>query len=157
MTTHYEVFLTKFHLTIQDPDTPGPRHHTTIFVQTSSDGSGILHQVTGDITSPAGMSYTPTPSTAPEQSETFHSSQRLGTTPASTHPDEWYRLLENVPAPPQQKAFNVKTMKTEPFKMKDPLTFYEPGELRRPLVKCTEWTLEKALPALRENKLIIEG
>ena len=156
MSTH-EVYLTKFHLSMPDPDIPGPRHHTAIFVKTESDGSGILHQVTGDITTPNGMYYTQTPTTAPEQSEIFYSSEKLGTTPASKHPDEWVKLLESVPAPPQQKAFNVKTMKTEPFKTKDPLTFYEPGEQRRPLVKCTEWTVERAIPALREERLIIEG
>jgi hypothetical protein len=74
----------------------------------------------------------------------------------SKHPADWDRVLRSVPAPPQQKAFNIKKMKTEPFKTQSPLTFYEPGEPRRPLVKCTEWTLERALPALRANGLIIQ-
>ena len=142
---------------MQDPDLPEPRVHTTIFVKAGPDGNGTIHEVTGDITSSEGMYYTRTLSEAPELSTEFHASLKLGVTLACKPPGEWQRILECVPTPPQQKAFNVKTMKTEQFKMKDPLTFYEPGELRRPLIKCTEWTMERAIPALKANGLIIEG
>ncbi|KAI2896001.1 hypothetical protein CBS63078_8340 [Aspergillus niger] len=156
MSGYYEVYLARYSLAMPDPDMPGPRFHTTIFVKTAADKSGILHHVTGDITSPNGMTYTPQQRHSPEYSQTFHSLEKLGVTPASKHPDDWVKVLRSVPAPPQQKAFNIKTMKTEPFKSQSPLTFYEPGEPRRPLVKCTEWTLERALPALKTNGLIIE-
>jgi hypothetical protein len=46
-------------------------------------------------------------------------------------------------------------MRTEPFKALNPLTFYEQGEARRPLIKCTEWTNDRAIPALRANSLVI--
>ncbi|KAJ6019005.1 hypothetical protein N7522_001072 [Penicillium canescens] len=156
MSGYYEVYLARYNLAIQDPDMPGPRFHTTIFVKTAADKSGILHHVTGDITSANGMVYIPQPRHSPEYSQSFHSLEKLGVTPMSKHPADWDRVLRSVPAPPQQKAFNIKTMKTEPFKTQSPLTFYEPGEPRRPLVKCTEWTLERALPALRANGLIIQ-
>jgi len=121
-----------------------------------ADGSGILHHVTGDITSSGGMHYAPTAREDPKRSQTFHSSQKLGVTPVSKHTIEWKRVLESLPTPPQQKAFNKQTMRTEPFKTKDPLTFYNPGEPKRPLMKCTEWTMEIAIPALMSHGLIIQ-
>ncbi|KAL4919189.1 hypothetical protein BDW62DRAFT_46552 [Aspergillus aurantiobrunneus] len=155
MPDHYEVYLARYTFAVQDPDTTGTRYHTTIFVQTAPDGSGILHQVTGDITSASGMCYFPQDKKEQDRIQAPHSLERLGVTPAAKHPDDWTHLLSTVPAPRQQKAFNIKTMRTEPFKTKDPLTFYEPGEARRPLVKCTEWTLEQALPALRASGLLV--
>ncbi|KAL3451396.1 hypothetical protein BJX65DRAFT_267858 [Aspergillus insuetus] len=153
---YYPVFIARYTLAIQDPDTPGPRYHTGIFVATSSDGSGVLHQVTGDVTSPDGMVYTPTSEPAPQESEVFYSIEELGVTPAERYPGDWEEALRGIPPPPQQKAFNLQTMRTEPFKTRDPLVFYEPSEERRPLVKCTEWTLERALPALKAEGLIVD-
>ncbi|KAL2862532.1 uncharacterized protein BJX67DRAFT_366190 [Aspergillus lucknowensis] len=157
MAHHHDVSLARFTLAVQDPDTPGPRYHTGIFVKTAEDGGGVFHQVTGDITSVDGMQYTPTHEPAPEISESFHSVEKIGVTPVEKYPHEWERVLRGVPPPPQQKAFNVKTMRTEPFKTRDPLMFYGPGEMRKSLVKCTEWTLERAIPALRREGLLIDG
>lgn len=156
MSEYYEVYLVRHTLAMPDPDVPGPRFHTSIFVKTAADKSGIQYHVTGDITSANGMVYNPQPKGYPEDSQSFHSLEKLGVTPVSSHPADWDRVLGSVPAPHQQKAFNTKTMKTEPFKTKAPLAFYGPGEPRRPLIKCTEWTLERALPALRANGLIIQ-
>lgn len=154
MSVQYPVFLTRFHLDMQDPHASGPRYHTTIFVASEADGSGVLHQVTGDISSPRGMYYYPSLMDPPEHSETFYSKEQLGVTDASTHPASWRRILNQLPAPPQQKAFNMKTRQTEPFKTLNPLVFYESGEERKPLVKCTEWTLDTAVPALKSAGLI---
>ncbi|KAI9934789.1 hypothetical protein ASPWEDRAFT_44301 [Aspergillus wentii DTO 134E9] len=154
MPEKYPVSLIRFTLALDDPDLPSPRYHTTIFVETEIDGSGWLHQVNGDITSPGGMQYDPKFSSKPEDTENFYSSAPLGVTDASIYPSAWNALLRGLPAPPRQKAFNTKTFKTEPFKTLEPLTFYEPGEPRRPLVKCTEWTLNGAIPALRSAGLI---
>ncbi|KAJ5929211.1 hypothetical protein N7454_007059 [Penicillium verhagenii] len=156
MSGYYEVYLARYNLAMQDPDMPSPRFHTAIFVETGADKSGIQWHVTGDVTSANGMIYTPQPRQSPEYSRSLHSLDKLGITPMSKHPADWDRVLRRIPAPPQQKAFNIKTMKTEPFKTLAPLTFYEPGEPRRPLVKCTEWTLDLAIPALRANRLIIQ-
>jgi hypothetical protein len=154
MPQYYEVHLAKFNLAMQDPDMPGIRYHTTIFVRTGADNSGTIHHVTGDVTSVGGMSYTPRPH---DPSETFHSLEKLGVTSVASHPSDWEKLLSMLPTPPQQKAFNVNTMRTEPFKTKCPLTFYQPWETRRPLVKCTEWIMERALPALRDSGLLVQG
>ncbi|KAI1920111.1 hypothetical protein LOY94_003386 [Ophidiomyces ophidiicola] len=110
---------------------PSPRYHTTVVVLTDGDNGGYVHHVTGDLVSANGMKIT-----------------------WNKHPQAWEDCLRKVPAPPRQKAFNPITLKTEPFKTANPLTFYEPGEPRRPLIKCTEWTLERAIPALRAAGLI---
>lgn len=67
---------------MNDPDVPGTRYHTVIFVETSADGSGYIHHVTGDLV--AGMRYETKPGQRPENSKTFHSREFLGTTPASS-------------------------------------------------------------------------
>ncbi|KAL2005974.1 hypothetical protein VTN00DRAFT_9628 [Thermoascus crustaceus] len=154
MAQQYCVFVVKFKLSIPDPDMPTPRYHTTIFVETQEDGSGYLHHVTGDITSSGGMRYEKKFRDQPEESATFYSKTELGVTDASTYPNSFDEVLRKVPPPSQQKAFNVKTMRTEPFKTKNPLTFYEPNEPRRPLIKCTEWTEHQAIPALKSAGLI---
>lgn len=133
---------------------PWPRYHTTLFVPIEKDGKGHLHHVTGDITSSNGMEYDKKFRDAPEESQTFFSKELLGYTDVQGYPGSWDRVLKRLPTPPQQKAFNMKTMKNEPFKTRSPLTFYEPGEPRKPLWKCTEWTLEYAIPALKKEGLI---
>ncbi|KAL4900663.1 hypothetical protein BDW74DRAFT_182500 [Aspergillus multicolor] len=157
MASYYEVYIARYTLAIHDPDIPGPRLHHTIFVQTSPDGNGFLHQVTGDITNPGGMTYLVQDKKPQDEIQLPQSLEKLGVTPVETYPEQWERVIRAVPPPPQQKAFNVQTMRTEPFKSKDPLTFYQPGEERRPLVKCTEWTMQRVIPALKANGLLLGG
>ena len=83
----YAVWKLRFNLAVQDPHTSGTRYHTTIFVETNSaDGSGVLHHVTGDITSAGGMRYEKKTSKKPEDSRTFNSKELLGYTDAKTYP-----------------------------------------------------------------------
>jgi hypothetical protein len=84
----------------------------------------------------------------------IYSKTLLGITPANSVPAKWDTLLSTLPTPPQQKAYNIKTGRTEPFKALDPLTFYAADEERVLLVKCTEWTEERAIPALLQAGLI---
>jgi hypothetical protein len=100
MSGYYEVYLARYSLPMQDPDMLGPRFHTTIFVKTAADKSGVLHHVTGDIISANGMTYTPQQRRSPEHSQSFHSLEKLGVTPESKHPVDWERVLRNVPGPP---------------------------------------------------------
>ncbi|GKZ59163.1 hypothetical protein AnigIFM49718_005024 [Aspergillus niger] len=153
--THYPVYIIRIHLEMPDPDLPSPRYHTAIFVETDPvTGSGTIHEVTGDITSPEGMYYESKLAPRPESVDNFFSRTLLGMTEAAHYPNSWDKVLRDIPAPPQQKAFNVKRMKTEPFKRLSPLEFYEAGEERRPLVKYTEWVVDKAIPALRKAGLL---
>ncbi|KAI1959031.1 hypothetical protein LOZ58_004739 [Ophidiomyces ophidiicola] len=128
----------KYSLLLADPDMPSPRYHTTVVVLTDGDNGGYVHHVTGDLVSANGMKYECKRCHAPEKSTTFYSQELLGVTDADKHPQAWEDCLRKAPAPPRQKAFNPITLKTEPFKTANPLTFYEPDEPRRPLIKCTE-------------------
>lgn len=156
---YYRVFKLKFKLSVQDPDITGIRFHHIIFVESGGPRdtfAGYKFHVMGDITS--GMEYQSIPYHNPVKSDTEHTTEFLGYTAAKTFPTEWDKLLQTLPPPGKQKAFNSKTMKTEPFKTLEPPnlpTFYQPGEPRRRLRKCTEWTEEQALPALRASGLIV--
>jgi hypothetical protein len=90
----------------------------------------------------------------PEHSKSFNSKEFLGYTDAASHPKQWDNLLRTAPPPPKQKAFNVKTMKKEQVRTGNPPTFCKPGEARLPLIKCTEWTEQRAIPALEQARLI---
>ncbi|KAL4789139.1 hypothetical protein BDV19DRAFT_374589 [Aspergillus venezuelensis] len=103
------------------------------------------------------MYYFPQSKSDLDAEQQLHSVEFIGFTPASTYPEQWDVLLRSIKPPGQQKAFNLETMRTEPFKCLGPLTFYKDGEKRKPLVKCTEWTLEQAIPGLREGGLLIAG
>lgn len=151
---YYKVYRVQFPLSLADPDMPSPRYHNIIWVETDPGKSGVKHHVTGDIV--AGMTYQGVPYHHPSNSNTKpHAIECIGYTEKST--EEWKTFLKTVPTPPAQKAFNIKTMKTEPFKTKTPLTFYQPGEARRPLWKCTEWTNNKAIPALKNAGYVKAG
>lgn len=152
----YQVFKLRSHLVMQDPDMPSPRYHTSLFVETRDAGpsSGVKHHVTGDIVS--GMHYESKPHDISEEAESLHSKELIGSTLAATYPESWDGVLRGIPAPPKQKAFNLRTMKTEPVKSWTPLTFYEPGEARPPLVKCTEWVEQHAIPVLVSQGLLIQ-
>lgn len=131
-------------MVMQDPDMPIPRYHNVIFVEIEADGSGVVHHVTGDITS--GMVYATRREGRPEESEIFVRKEFIGTVESTTYPKKINEVLEALPPPPKQKKFNIKTMRTE--QMKADGSFYEPGESRPRMVKCTEWTVEQAIPAL---------
>ncbi|CAG8221639.1 unnamed protein product [Penicillium salamii] len=152
--TIYPVYKVKFKLSIQDPDMVSHRYHTILFVQSNEQGprSGIKHHVTGDIVT--GMHYEPAKIQDPETDENFFSKEFIGNTRALNFPKNWNDILKSLPAPPKQKAFNRDTMRTEPVKTWEPLTFYEADELRRPLIKCTEWIENQAVPVLINAGLI---
>ncbi|OBT57041.1 hypothetical protein VE04_02615 [Pseudogymnoascus sp. 24MN13] len=131
-------------MAMPDPDMPSPRYHNVIFVEIEADGSGVVHHVTGDITS--GMVYGTRREGRPEESEIFVRKELIGTAESATYPEKINAVMEALPPPPKQKKFNIKTMKTE--QMKADGSFYEPGESRPRMVKCTEWTVKQAIPAL---------
>lgn len=141
----FNVFKVQDGPVLSDPDLPGTRYHTVIFVETQPDGSGHKHHVTGDLVT--GMHYEVQEIGRPEDSETLHDKEFLGTVLATTYASSFSSTCRAQPPPQRQKAFNAQTIRTEPCKPDG--TFYEPGEPRPPLFKCTEWTEQRAIPALR--------
>lgn len=144
--TTYRVFKVRTGPLLPDPDIPGTRYHTVLFIETNEDKSGIRHHVTGDLVS--GMVYDTGPAERPEDLDTFHNKESIGSVLRSTYPGAVDTVLKGLPPPHKQKAFNRETMRTEPVKPDG--TFYAPDEERLPLFKCTEWVEQKAIPALRE-------
>ncbi|KIW40005.1 uncharacterized protein PV06_08562 [Exophiala oligosperma] len=145
-----EVYKVAYKLALADPDIPGPRYHTVLFVRTKTNGDGIVHHVTGDIVS--GMQYQSRPAKRPEDSQTFHSKELLGVVEPTDYPGVFDQTCRQQPPPPRQKRFNPATHRTE--QMKPDGSFYEQGEMRSPMVKCTEWTERQAIPALLQNGII---
>lgn len=146
----FNVYKVRYGPVTADPDVRGVRYHNIIFVETAADGSGTIHHVTGDLV--IGFHYENKKSPRPEISKTFFAKDFIGTVLASTYPSAVENICKKQPAPPRQKAFNKSTMKTEPFKPDG--SFYEPGEARRPLIKCTEWTEQQAIPALLRANVV---
>lgn len=105
--------------------------------------SGTTHHVTGDLVS--GMKYETKPTPPPEQSASFHAKHFLGKIKESNLP-VLTQISRDQPPPGRQKRYSTKTNRTEPVKADG--GFYEEGEERGRLVKCTEWTVEGVIPAL---------
>lgn len=98
-----------------------------------------------------GMRYERKPGRQPEYSQTFRAKKLLGRVKESNYA-RLHAICAQQPAPGIQKKFNTKTMKTEPIKPDG--EFYKPGEPRQRLIKCTEWTVERAIPALRREGVL---
>ena len=148
----YQISTIRDKTALPDPDMPQPRSHTYIFVCTNPvDGSGYIHQVTGDLVT--GMRYESKPADDPEDKEIMFSKELLGTVKAAAYPKNVDDIRRAQPRPGKQKAFNVRTGRTEPIKANG--SFYEVGEKKGPLFKCTEWTEQLAIPALMEAGVII--
>ncbi|KAF4446729.1 hypothetical protein F53441_9662 [Fusarium austroafricanum] len=154
----HPVYKVKSTLSLPDPHMPPGRLHHAIFVETNENGSGIIYEVTGDVTSIGGMTYESTNAPSPKESENFHSMDLLGYRNLDIPLEKWNSILSSLPAPPQQKVANTKKQgQVEPFKEKisdSEYIFYEPGDEKRPLWKCTEWIEQYAIPALWEHNLI---
>lgn len=147
----YSVYQVMYTLAIEDLDMPTPRFHNVIFVEIEPETSGTMYHVTGSITDVGGMKYQEKKGRHPNQSESPNTYVGLGKIKVTDYP-EVDRILRALPTPPKQKHFNIKTMKTE--QMKPDGTFYEPGEPRPPMIKCTEWTVNQAIPALYASGIL---
>ncbi|KAH7386889.1 hypothetical protein DE146DRAFT_586009, partial [Phaeosphaeria sp. MPI-PUGE-AT-0046c] len=107
----YNVFLVSY--------VGAPRDHYAIFVETNSDLSGYIFQVTGDIQ--RGMSYGHKQAKRPEESASFVSKSFIGTVSEVNYA----QIQPTVEAiPPPKKQFNGP-------KRIDPNV---------PLKRCQEWT-----------------
>jgi hypothetical protein len=153
MSQEFEVYKVQYKLGMQDPDFNYTRYHTVIFVKTDVDGGGHIHHVTGDLV--IGMQYQKKAGRRPEQSLTFHAKEYLGKVRAADYPDEVDRLLRSLPPPPRQKRFNPQTMAYE--RCKPDGSSYDTGQSLPPLMKCTEWTENNAIPKLIEQGLLQTG
>jgi hypothetical protein len=130
---------------------PGIRYHNVIFVETDADGGGRVLQVEGGIRNADVMTFNEKAGRKPEESRSFVRRHFLGQLQTSDY-GSIVRLLETVVPPPRQRNFNTITKTTEQYKPDG--TFYGPQEPRPPYMKCTEWTLQRAIPALWQSGLL---
>ncbi|ESZ93707.1 hypothetical protein SBOR_5892 [Sclerotinia borealis F-4128] len=148
----HKIYKIQWHLAFQDPLMPQTtRYHTNIFIETQSDGSGTIHEVNGDIVSINGMTYFQIPSPPPQSLESFYRRSLLGEIDISDL-EEVTEVLKSTAAPPRQRWFSPRSMKMEACKVDG--SPYGEGEKVPAYWKCTEWTNEKAIPALLAKRLI---
>src|SRR5271155_5465815 len=110
-----------FHNVFRVSYTGMPRDHHVIFVETHSDLSGHVYQVTGDIQN--GMSFEDKPGRKPEESATFQSKTLIGKVTAAKL-SRIKEICQGIPPPKKQ--------------------FQGPHRLypEQPLRRCQEWTAE---------------
>lgn len=151
MASTFRAYKVQRKLALQDPDFNYTRYHTAIFVETNAkDGSGRIHEVNGDMVT--GMSYRSIVAPSFEDSEGFHASYYLGTVDAANHPAAVDDLLGTIPPPPRQKVFSPS--KRSYVRCRPDGSPYGAEESVPALVKCTEWTEQRAIPALMKAGLI---
>lgn len=147
----YNVYKVQYTLAMQDPMMGNEtRYHNVLFVETQADGGGQNFHVTGDLIS--GMKYENKSGQNPELSRTYHAKTYLGRIRYEDYPVRLDQVLQTVPPPHRQRAFNPKTMATEQIKPDG--SFYEVNEEKPPYIKSTEWTEQRALPALYQHQLL---
>ncbi|OJD19951.1 hypothetical protein AJ78_00145 [Emergomyces pasteurianus Ep9510] len=150
----YRVFKVHYKLALPDPFMSGTLYHNVIFVETESNGDGTAHNVTGDIATAGGMKYESKPGHNPENSATFHERFFLGYVRETDYPGAFEQCLRSQPPPPRQRWFNPDTMAWE--KCKPDGTLYAEDETPPPYRKCTAWTTEQAIPALKQSGILRE-
>ena len=150
------VYKIRFKIAFADPEMPQPRYHTTIFIQTVEQIDsqvGTTHHVTGDLVT--GMHYQARLELGPpEWDEMFFDKLVIGYVDGTQNLKKIEEVLQVLTPPRKQKAYNHQTGKTEQFKPKG--GFYQMGEVRPPMVKCTEWVEKQAIPALRAAGILTE-
>ncbi|KAF1957966.1 hypothetical protein CC80DRAFT_547022 [Byssothecium circinans] len=145
----YNVYRVEYRLGLQDPLMgPEPRAHNALFVETEQNGDGRILQVSGTITQPGGMYFEEDEEIKPENSETYLRKHYLGQIKAAQY-GSVVHLLRSIPAPPLQRDFDPNTKSWVPCKPDK--SRYGPGEDVPPYIKCTEWTLQKAIPTLQQS------
>ncbi|KAF2623979.1 hypothetical protein BU25DRAFT_304479, partial [Macroventuria anomochaeta] len=111
-----------------------PRYHSVLFVETQADGGGQIFHVTSDLVS--GRRCENKSGRNPELSQTYYAKTHLGRIRLEDYPERLDQLLQTVPPPHRQRAFNPKTMATEQIKPNG--SFYEANEQKPPYIKCTK-------------------
>ncbi|KAJ5179721.1 hypothetical protein N7492_002931 [Penicillium capsulatum] len=154
----YRVFTPELDTVAYDPLDPPKRYHTGVFVETDrKNRSGALFHVTGDVIAGSGMRFDFRDGYAPGASKHFHRTTEIGWIHKADYP-RIHDILKALPKPTKQQGID--------FWSKDPLKrnkltwtkengdLYGPGEERRPIMKCNEWTHELAIPKLQQEGIL---
>ncbi|UJO22697.1 uncharacterized protein CLAFUR5_12176 [Fulvia fulva] len=130
-----------------DPLEPVKRYHDGVFVEAERvHGSGTLFHVTGDIIAARGMRYEEREDFSPGQSARLHRTTPIGVVyKADFDSGRLGSVLGDLPTPTKQQGVNFWKKSDVPGEIeiiwtKEDGEPYGPGESRRPIMKCNEWT-----------------
>lgn len=154
----YMVFTPELDTVSPDPLDPPKRYHTGVFVQTDAEmGEGDLFHVTGDIIAARGMRFEVKDGYNPGASQHFHKTTQIGWIHKADYP-KLKPILEALPRPTKQQGIDFWSKDPEKRHKvtwtKENGELYGPGEQRRPIMKCNEWTHEVAVPKLRQEGIL---
>lgn len=157
----YCVFKTEIDSAAHDPLDPVKRYHDGVFVEHESKiRRGQLYHVTGDIIGARGMRYDERRGWRPGQSGRLHSMTAIGyVSKADFESGRISEVLCALPTPTKQQGLNFwqknpRTGMHDIIWTKEDGEPYAPGEPRRPIFKCNEWTAQYAIPALRNTGIL---
>jgi hypothetical protein len=158
----YRVFQPELDTVAFDPLDPAKRYHTGIFVETEQElDKGTLFHVTGDVIAGSGMIYEERDNYAPTKEEHFVRSPQIGwILKTDYHSGRFSNILRALPRPTKQQGLNFwkpdpNHRRTEIIWTKENGEPYGPGEERRPVMKCNEWTEQLAIPKLRAEGVFV--
>jgi hypothetical protein len=151
----YAVFNPSFDTVAFDPLDPQKRYHEGIFVEDNPETQkGIMFHVTGDIIAASGMRFELKIGYAAWASVHLHSYPQIGwVRRADFESGRIEAMLRALPTPTRQQGLNFwgkgpSSGYHEYIWTKENGEPYGPGEQRRPIIKCNEWTHQLAIPAL---------
>ncbi|KAL3462787.1 hypothetical protein BJX64DRAFT_136657 [Aspergillus heterothallicus] len=149
------VYNPSFDTVAFDPLDPRKRYHEGVFVELDpKTRSGTLFHVTGDVIAPSGMRYEEKTDYAAQNSIHLYTCPQIGwARRADFDSGRISSVLSTLPTPTKQQGLNFWGTSrlegyTEYIWTKENGDPYGPGEERRPIMKCNEWTHQLAIPAL---------
>ncbi|KAJ9266340.1 hypothetical protein DTO212C5_6427 [Paecilomyces variotii] len=153
-----KVSTPEFDTVAYDPLDPPKRYHTGVFVEINPETlEGDLYHVTGDIIAYSGMRFEVRQNFVPGASRFFYRTTHIGWIRKADYP-RIRGILEALPRPTKQQGIDFWSH--DPAR-RNKLTWtkqngdlYGPGEQRRPIMKCNEWTHQLAIPKLRSEGIL---
>ncbi|KAJ0422344.1 hypothetical protein BJY00DRAFT_73786 [Aspergillus carlsbadensis] len=157
----YRVFNPSFDVAAHDPLDPAKRYHEGVFVEVDLDTNrGTMFHVTGDVIAPSGMQYDEKTRYSALNSANLYKCPQIGwIRKADFDAGRVSAILSALPTPTKQQGLNFwgtghRTGYTEYIWTKENGEPYKPGEERRPVIKCNEWTHQLAIPALTDAGIL---
>lgn len=154
----YKVYTPEFDTVAYDPLDPPKRYHTGIFIEKDTKtSSGDLFQVTGDVIAASGMRFDVKENYRPTEDGYFHRMEQVGCIHKADFP-RVRAILEALPTPPKQQGIDFWSKGSPTWNQivwtKENGDLYGPGEQRRPIMKCNEWTHQLAIPKLQMEGIL---
>lgn len=148
----FPVFILSLKVRSSDPEAPIGRIKPVLFVQTASDGSesGYIHYLSRDYVSHNGAKYHIERFDLLQNHPDYLTREQIGITPASTYSTAWNELLESRLASLTYVKSNQDLLHPGSVAGLQSVLLHEEEELDL----AREWTLNEAVPLLKEAGLI---